>query len=366
MFVVGRSGSGLVHAFLDGHPQILHVPHTFKFYDFVGQNPGLLAAGPSAVINTFLDSPLVPFLFDSSHSVIIGGRLGANMASYVRVDRDWMRQAFLSAIGDRSLTWRLVFLGIVLAYGLAIGQDPAATRVVFHHVHHGDWLWPDRLVERSNYHSPLPMTPREILQADRYVLSVREPRDAAMAYWRFIEGQALPDPARLNAHDQFHRLLLQDWDRLKLAATGEVPAHVVRLEDLRADARAAMSRLAAFLGIESAHPSLTRLTYYGLEWYGDIYTPPSPTIHTARPPVALPWQDRWAIEVTLGALAARFGYAKPRLVELKRALLGLTTLLPSRSLRDRSIDGAAAAWRAASARATARLQFTRLMWRRLA
>ena len=35
LIVAGRSGSALIHAYLDGHPEVLHIPHTFKFFDFV-------------------------------------------------------------------------------------------------------------------------------------------------------------------------------------------------------------------------------------------------------------------------------------------------------------------------------------------
>lgn len=359
MFVVGRSGSGLVHAFLDGHPEILHIPHTFKFYDFVGANPDVLSVPPREIAERFCDSALVSFLFDSSRSVIIGGRLGPDMGVYLRVDRESFCRAFVAATGGRQLTWRTVFLGIVLAYGWVIGQDLAQARVVFHHVHHGDWLWPERLLERSNYHTPLPAPPSDILRADRCIVSLREPRDAWSAYRRFIDGQGLPDSARLNAQEQFARLLLQDWARLAHVHRSGGGLHVVRLEDLRQTAAKTMRDCAAWLGVNPLQPSLQQLTYYGFEWFGDIYTPPSSTVHAAPSFATGPvWQERWLCDVALASLGEHYGYPKRSWIALKSALLPVTVAWPAAPLFDRSIAGAAR-WLDAARRAADRLRFVK-------
>lgn len=358
MFVVGRSGSGLVHAFLDGHPEVLHVPHTFKFYDFVAANPELLSATPRQMAERFFDSPLVGFLFDSSRSVIIGGRLGPEMATYVSLDRDSFCRAFEAAMSGHPVTWRTVFFAIVLAYGWVIGQDPDRIRIVFHHVHHGDWLWPERLLERSNYHTPLPAPSREVLRADRFIVSLREPRDAWMAYRRFIDGQELADPVRVNAQEQFVRLLLQDWARLAHVRRAGEDAHVVRLEDLRHTAEATMRQCASWLGIDPLEPSLSRLTYYGFEWFGDIYTKPSSTVHAASASTTQPvWQDRWLCDVALAGLGARYGYPRRTAVALKSALLPMTAIWPAAALRDRSIAEPAAQRFDAARRASERMRF---------
>ena len=81
----GTGESRYMHAFLDGHPEVLHVPHTFKFYDFVAANPELLNAEPRVVAERFAGSPMVASLFDSSRSVIIGGRLGPGNLPGVKI-----------------------------------------------------------------------------------------------------------------------------------------------------------------------------------------------------------------------------------------------------------------------------------------
>lgn len=367
MFVVGRSGSGLVHAFLDSHAEILHVPHTFKFYDFVATNPNLCAATPRAIAERFYDSPLVPFLFDSSRSVIIGGRLGPRMKTFVRIDRERFCGAFLSAVGTLPMTWRRLFTALVLAYGWAVGQDLKRIRLVFHHVHHGDWLWPERLIDRSNYHTALPAPPSEILRADMFVISLREPHDAWMAYRRFIDGQGMPDPARLNAQEQFLRLLMQDWERLHHITSSGARVHVVRIEDLRVSALSAMQSCAQFLGIDPTDPALAALTYFGFEWFGDIYTPASSTVH---PPSAsagqLDWQEAWLADSVFADLAAQHGYQHRSAVAIKSALLSLTVAHPHASLFDTRGPGGMKAQLQAARRASQRVAFAREMQRRIA
>ena len=264
------------------------------------------------------------------------------------------------------LTWRTVFLAIVLAYGWVIGQDLARVQIVFHHVHHGDWLWPEQLLERSNYHTPLPAPLAEVLHADRFIVSLREPRDAWMAYRRFIDGQQLGDPARLNFQEQFTRLLLQDWDRLTFLERSGADTFVARLEDLREDSAEVMRQCADWLGIDASEAALNNLTYYGFEWFGDIYTPPSSTVHSTRPKSSLDWQDRWLCDAVLARPAEAHRYPHRGLVAAKVALLWLTIVLPSARLRDGSLAGWWPRRQSSMRRAAARVRFARTMRERMA
>lgn len=308
MFVVGRSGSGLVHAFLDGHPEVLHVPHTFKYYDFVAANTDLEGADAAAWIDRFIASPLVAFLFDSSRSVIVGGRLGPGMGVTVTVDPAAFRSAFLNAVGGMQMDARRVFLAIVLAYGWAIGQDIAAAKVVFHHVHHGDWLWPQDLLERANYQPVRERRPEEILKADRYVVSVSEPEQAFNSIVRFVPQLGLTSGAQVETRELLIRLLAQDWLRLDRARRARLDVHAVRLEDLRNDAAGTMALCATWLGISPDVDALGKLTYYGFEWFGDIFTSPSSTVKPVGKRTPPPWQDRNYLHTLLRDLPAALGY----------------------------------------------------------
>lgn len=308
MFVIGRSGSGLIHAFLDGHPEVLHIPHTFKFYDFVAGNDDLHGAVSDVWIDRLVESEALAFLFDSSKSVILGGRLGPGMGVTVKVDTGAFRDAFLAATGHRPLTATEAFVGIVLAYGWAIGQDLQRVKVLFHHVHHGDWLWPDRLIDRSNC-QPAPLRPpHAVLRADRYVVSVCHPDQALNSIVRFVAQLGLDPDSEVETRELLIRLLAQDWSRAMRARDEGADVYAIRLEDLRSDPAGTMSRCAAWLGIDAAAPTLRKLTYYGFEWFGDIYTSPSSTVKSAGPTVLPPWQDRAYLSTLLGRLPVLLGY----------------------------------------------------------
>jgi hypothetical protein len=313
LFVVGRSGSGLIHAYLDGHPDVIHVPHLFKFFDFVVQHDGILERDPEAIVDAFSGWQPIEDLFDSARSVIIGGRLGDGMSTFVVIDKSSFRSAFLSSVAGRhQLDARRVFRAIVLAFAWCIGQPVKTARIVFQHLHHGDWLWPDRLIERYNVPKPPARALRDAMRPVGYVLSVREPQEAARSVWSYAEKLGYDDSGVIAAKERYFRLLLQDWDRLRLLTRAGVNAKVVRIEDLRRDARGVMADCARWMGIDDSYAGLGKLTYFGFDWYGDIFTKASREIQSESQQVALCWQDRLLIDVLVGDEVARRGYAPER------------------------------------------------------
>lgn len=361
LVVVGRSGSSLVHAFLDGHPQLLHVPHTFKFYDFMASDPTLSQRSAAEVVERFVTSPLVAHLLESNRSVIIGGRLGPQMAVYNRFDLDQFRRAFVSATAGAAMTERNIFVGLVIAFGWCAGQDLSRTKVVFQHLHHGDWLFPERLLEKYNYTIPRQVPATGSLRADKFILSVRAPYDAYLAYVKFTSSHGLADPARLDLQQQFTRLLLQDWDRLAHIVRSGLDYHVVRIEDLRQDAARAMQACARWLGLDQMEECLNHLTYYNYAWHGDIYTEPSTTVHQVRPSRPIAWQERWLCDALLGSEARNYGYRLGSSGWLKWRLLPLTVWWPAAGLFDATIESWRERYKAAADRARADLEFvTRL------
>ena len=177
LIVAGRSGSVLIHAYLDGHPQVLHIPHTFKFFDFVAVNPDLLVLDAATVCRRFVESPLTHFLFDSAKSVIIGGRLGREVNVFVEVDRQRFCEAFVSLMRGASSTHRSVFCGLVAAFGWCTGQEPTRATVLLHHLHHGDWLFPDVLIDRSNCPEAASINGLGVLRPTRIIQAIRDPYD---------------------------------------------------------------------------------------------------------------------------------------------------------------------------------------------
>lgn len=365
LIVAGRSGSAVLHAFLDGHPQIVHVPHTFKYYDFIACHPGVLSRPPGEIVATFAAWPAAQLLFDSSASVILGGRLGDALSTYIRYDLDRFREAFLAAIAGADVTERHVFLALVTAFAWCAGQDLSRATVVLHHLHHGDWVWPERLLDRSNIAcGGLPPDRTGALRADKYLIPIRAPYDTYVAHTKFASRHGLSETARLDLEDQLVRLLFQDWDRLAAARREGCDVHVVRLEDLRGDAGASVAACARWLGIDPDHESLRQLTFYGYPWHGDVFTEPSPVVHRTRPSRKASWQERWLCDVAVGREAIANGYPMGRNGRVKWWLLGLSAWWPAPGLFDTSIQDAGARRAAARVRSQARRDFAGRLWRR--
>lgn len=331
--VAGRSGSSLVHAYLDGHPQLLHVPHTFKFFDFVMAQRGLLDLTPGEIARSFADSPLSVFLFDTAKSVIIGGRLGEDGRVAIRVDKDAFCRAFESTMAEAALTYRTVFLGLVVAYGWCVGQDVMGARAVLQHLHHGDWLWPNLLLDRSNCPEPPALDGYQMLAPAKIIQSIRNPYDTFQSAAAFARQHGLDDAAAVELQEVLVHLFAQDWLRSRvIAGHGDECGRLIRIEDLRRDPLQTMRDCAAWIGIEDDTASLAHLTYFGFPWLGDIYTPRGSTIRQGgRSAVA--WQDRAYLDVLLGPWPAKVGYQQSFGRGVRTALFVLSMLLPSPSVR---------------------------------
>jgi hypothetical protein len=359
LFVVGRSGSGLVHAYLDGHPQVLHVPHIFKFFDFAVAHPGIADAPPDQIVDAFTAWENVQDLFDSTKSVIVGGRLGPDMATAVLIDKNAFRRSFLASAGTRQvLGLPLAFRNLVLAFGWCAGQPVAQARVVFQHLHHGDWLWPERLIERYNAQDTPPQKLLDALRATGYLLSVRDPGEAAASVWNYVDQRPFGELEAIEAKELYFRLLLQDWDRLAWVTDRGLNARVIRLEDLRRDARGVMAGCARWMGIDDGHSSLGDLTYHGLDWYGDIFTKPSKTVHQSGRPGLLAWQDRAVLHSVIAKRSKTWGYGRAGAKAWALAKLGilLAAISPSPTLLPKS-GSWFARYRYAVRHAAARVRF---------
>lgn len=354
--VAGRSGSSLVHAYLDGHPEVVHIPHTFKYFDFAAANPDLLSLSPAGIVARFSESPLTPFLFDSTKSVIIGGRLGERMDVYVRVSRDEFRRAFESLMANEPPTHRTIFLGLVTAFGWCLGQDPMCAKVVLHHLHHGDWLYPQLLLDHSNCAAADPTDGEAMLVPNKIIQTIRDPLDTFRSSSAFARKHDLPEAQAVETQELLVRLFAQDWLRAQvIRRRGPNRSYVIRIEDLRRDPLSAIRECAVWLGISPDAPTLVHLTYFGWPWMGDIYTEPRSTIRRESGVSQVNWQDRAYLAATLGQWATAAGY-NLRGGAAAWGLLALSLIIPSATVFAPA-TGWFAKWVAASKVTASRLRF---------
>ncbi|PGH59308.1 hypothetical protein CRT60_01370 [Azospirillum palustre] len=306
LFATGRSGTTVLHAHLDGHPEVLHIPYAFFF-------PRLLRAGqerydPIAACERVLTEHWAAPLFDTAVSPHTGGRLGADCRTVVRVDRRTFRQAVRAIAGSAPMTERELFCTFHLAYAWCLGSDPKSAKVLLHHLHHGDWLFPDRLIETANIN---PLRSRECaypFPADSYVVPVRHPVSALISYKHFADAVGHTPEERAELHERYLRLLVQDWVRTDILRRQSTPVLFLQLEAVKRDTPRAVQDLCRHLGIDPTHPALGSMTFYGLPWHGDPYGKPSTGLRAEPSDSQADAVDIAFLLALIGDLAEQQGY----------------------------------------------------------
>lgn len=316
LFVVGRSGSILLHSLLDSHPHVLDIPHTFKFYDFVFSPDGMAGASVAKLGQRFVDFDQHRRFFDSSLSVHIGGRLGPEMRHRILVDKNAFCLAFMHCLRECSraaccMNTKTVFYCIQIAYGWCVGRDLDQVRVVFHHLHHGDWLYPDLLLDFFNLKRELHYNSADIMKADRLVLTVRDPYRAYSSVCNYAAQISSGRNEEIKLCDLYLRLLLQDWIRLRfLTVNTEIPLLSIRMEDMHSNIDKVLEDFGQFSGVSASVPQLQVSQFYGYAWHGDIYTVPTTAVGNVKHRKYSDfWQDNVLIDYALDSFPTQFGYS---------------------------------------------------------
>lgn len=287
LITCGRSGSMLLHSLLDGHPEIIHIPHTFKFFDFAGDTQNISVMTGFEIANAFVSYPAHLPIFDSQESVLLRGRLGIDMGDRVIVDRTEFCDAMAKILPNNGYSMRKIFCAAILTYAWCLGQPIDLAKVILMHLHHGDWLWPKALVEKCNIASATPPEDLNIFRPDKLIVTVRSPADQLRTLERFVSLAVVNKSERLVWFERYLRLLIQDWKRIELVGASNIPYRIIRLEDLRRNLQGELCSLASWIGVSSSCKSMKEMTILGLPWWGDVYSPPS-RIPNPPEPVCLP------------------------------------------------------------------------------
>lgn len=309
LITCGRSGSMLLHSLLDGHPEIIHIPHTFKFFDFAGDTQNISVMTGFEIANAFVSYPAHLPIFDSQESVLLRGRLGIDMGDRVIVDRTEFCDAMAKILPNNGYSMRKIFCAAILTYAWCLGQPIDLAKVILMHLHHGDWLWPKALVEKCNIASATPPEDLNIFRPDKLIVTVRNPVDQISTYERFVTLAVKGAAAQRVWFERYLRLLIQDWKRIELVGASKIPLRIVRLEDLRTNPKSELSKLANWIGVANSL-SMSEPTIFGLPWWGDTYSTPSRTPKFPEP-IGIPQvinSDHCFMYSAIGSIAVRMGY----------------------------------------------------------
>jgi tetratricopeptide (TPR) repeat protein len=260
----GRSGSGLLHSLIDGHPQIQTLPSVYfsEFFDrFSWQE--LLRDGPENVARKFVD--MYPVFFDSRSKEAafaqsmtqhkrfgeIEGltKLGETADEYLWLDEkrfQMILQCFLDE--ETTITPRSVFQAVHAAFAEVAGFFNF-DKNIFYHIHNPS---PFAL---ANYVSQFPN--------GKLVLIVRDPIQSCESWVIKVSDNREKIISRIVK-------MLSDVDNYVFQV---VPSVGVRLEDVKRTPSETLSGLSRWMNIEYNEETMFEMTMMGKKWWGDPVSP---------------------------------------------------------------------------------------------
>ena len=325
----GRSGTGLLHSLIDGHPEISTLPSIYlRGFFNAGVWDKISAKGWRGLPELFADEFAV--LFDANSSKTTPGmtkkdlpflgrnegmaNVGENRNEALSLDRDkFCSEALRLMKGLDKVDPRSFFLVVHAAFEKVM-ETKTKKHTVFYHIHNPNDF------ARLNFLRYAPDA--------RLVMMVREPIQSCESWVRIHFNK--------NDYDNvIHRMIgmLFAIDQVAFRMRESVG---VRMEDLKTRPEATLRNLCAWLGVEDA-PSLYETTAQGKKWWGDPSSPDYDENKAMSPfggasinrPVGSVFseKDQFVLRTLFYPFSVRFGYRKPAPVEFEKNLEEIRPLL---------------------------------------
>lgn len=325
----GRSGTGLLHSLIDGHPEISTLPSIYLrgFFNY-GVWKKLAAEGWNKLPERFADEFAVLFDATSSkstparpgeNSVFLGEQegmtgVGEGRNESLSLDRDRFCFEALRLMEGFESVDQGTFIRIIHAAFEATLGTTTNKHTIFYHIHNPDDF------AKLNF---LRYTPNA-----RLIMMVREPIQNCESWMRSnIKNN---DYSRI-----VHKIiaLLLDTDQVEFRRHDSVG---VRLEDLKTRLEATMQSLCAWLGVED-FPGLYEMTAQGKKWWGE---PASPYYIDGKGMSLLEdgpikravgkvfsEKDQFLLRTLFYPFSVRFGYRKPDPGQFEKDLNNIRPML---------------------------------------
>lgn len=325
----GRSGTGLLHSLIDGHPEISTLPGIYlRGYFNQGVWDYISADGWKGLPDRFIETFEV--LFDAETTKPIPSRLGEeafsigksegmttvgeNRDEVLTVDRDAFRAEALRLMESLNTIDPISFLIIVhAAFEKAIGTA-TEKHTIFYHIHNpNDYAKSNFLRHASNA---------------RLLMMVREPIQSCESWIRVL--------FRDNKYDKTVSQLLTMLFDIDQIAFRRHDAVGIRMEDLKARPEATLQALCTWMGVEDS-PCLYEMTAQGKKWWGDPSSldyddkkamSPFDKAATKRPVGSIfSDQDQFVLGTLYYPFSVRFGYREPDPAQFKKDLEAIRPLI---------------------------------------
>lgn len=308
----GRSGSGLLHSLIDGHPEISALPSIYlRGFFNAGVWSRLSADGWRWLPERFADEFAV--LFDSTspkstpgwlfeNSSFLGRRegmtcVGENRNEALSVDRErFCAECHRLIKGLDKIDPKSFLMVVHAAYEKAIGTK-SCKQTVFYHIHNPDDF------TKLNFLRSVPDA--------SLLMMIREPVQSCESWIRALFKE--------NAHTQIVFRIISMLFAIDQIAFRRQDSVGVRLEDLKSRPKETMRALCTWLDI-SETTSLYQMTAQGKKWWGDPSSPAyednkamaafgtSPSQHPVGS--VLSEQDQFILRTLFYPFSVRFSYQK--------------------------------------------------------
>ena len=261
----GRSGTGLLHSLIDGHPEISTLPSIYlRGFFNAGVWKGISAGGWRQLPERFADEFAV--LFDANSPKPTPGRLreksvflgreegmanvGERRDESLSLDRETFCSEALRLMEGLERIDPKSFLLIIHAAFEAVVGTKETKQTAFYHIHNPDDF------ARLNFLRYVPDA--------RLVMMVREPVQCCESWVR--------NTFEKNNYNDIISKIITMLFTIDQVAFRKQDSVGVRLEDLKNRPEETLRALCAWLGVKDA-PSLYQMTAQGKKWWGDPSSP---------------------------------------------------------------------------------------------
>lgn len=265
LFHFGRSGTGLLHSLIDGHPEVSTLPSIYfsEYFDYSIWDK-IISGGWDEMIDRFM--AIYDVLFDASSIVPVqtkSNRLIYNIGKTVgmtnigergdeklTVDKKLFRSELSRLINYYGKLDSLMFFKLIhKAFDKAI-NDKNQKNVIFYHIHN-----PDTFAE-LNFLRSAPNA--------KWIMMVREPVQSCESW---IRG-AFEKNDYTDITNKIYEMLIK-VDKIHYNSDNLVG---IRVEDLKESPRKIIPILCNWMGIQE-NEALYKMTAQGKKWWGDPTSP---------------------------------------------------------------------------------------------
>ena len=326
----GRSGTGLLHSLIDGHPEVSTLPSIY-FSEFFDNSTWekIIAGGWEEMADRF--ASIYEVLFDASSSINIAtkgkkliyniGRkegmtnVGIGRDEIISVDKKVFIKELKRLMNCNIRLNALTFFKLVhSAYEKTLNNNNKKN-LIFYHIHNPDTY------ALLNFLRLAPNT--------NWLMMVREPLQSCESW--LMSGNIFHE----NDYKKIAVRIFQMLFEVDQAIFRKENSIGVRLEDLKEHPKETILALCSWLGIKEKN-SLYKMTAQGKKWWGDPSSPDftregmSPFEKTSinrKIGSVFSKNDQFILRTLFYPFSVRFGYVKENLVKFKNDLQAIRPML---------------------------------------